>query len=160
MCGGRFKDVHKGFKEEFNNIWDSNAMQDTMMPYLKENCDSVFAVGHSLGGALASLFAAWINAHADCMDYDPGFIVGRLYTTGALAISKTKLTSDAHDDKCFPGKRIYNEDYGLLDNPVDPVARLAQKIGYKHPKVKAVRMREYNKWKTWRFVKAYKKYTS
>lgn len=49
--------VHQGFRNHLRRIVKSDVFQDRIRPYLP-GCAKVIAVGHSLGGAMAELFAA------------------------------------------------------------------------------------------------------
>merc|ERR1712007_195348 len=58
FCG--FYPVHRGFTEEIYTITHSQEYQHGIKPKLSK-CSSVTVVGHSLCGAIASVFAACIN---------------------------------------------------------------------------------------------------
>lgn len=166
ICGmGR---VHLGFFRELVQMTQEPGFQSTLVPYLANQCTTVFAVGHSLGGAVASLFSSIVNNGYNCplipSTLSPGFTIAKLYTVGAPAVSKDQIT-DANG-ACFGGKRIFNEDNGIL-NPVDPVARVMQKINFLHPMIEPVRMREWRRYRPtkgccrkWRWVYYYEKFTS
>lgn len=55
FCG--FQGVHKGFQQSLRNMVESEAFQANIRPQLSK-CKEVQVLGHSLGGAMASLFAS------------------------------------------------------------------------------------------------------
>lgn len=54
---GLDEEVHKGFRNHLRRLVRTDAFQSRIRPYLK-GCAKVIATGHSLGGAMAELFAA------------------------------------------------------------------------------------------------------
>jgi len=113
--------VHKGFATKLQKVMNDNVELINGLT----NCSALIVLGHSLGGAMASLYAAGAEKYGyRKADY--------LYTFGAPAIS----TSSLHDDfNCFEGARFYNLDsithYDLVPN-------VANWAGFYHPKLKAV----------------------
>lgn len=66
---GLAQQVHLGFRDEFRNVtWHSN-FQTEIRPKLGQ-CSTVDVVGHSLGGAVASLFAACVDSQNGSDDYN------------------------------------------------------------------------------------------
>lgn len=55
--------THSGFQDALRIITKSSDFQNKIRPKLK-NCRNVWAIGHSLGGAIASLFSACANNYA------------------------------------------------------------------------------------------------
>merc|ERR1712129_300001 len=94
------------------------------MPCMPQHIDllahACAVVGHSLGGAQAGIFAACANNGSKPFGLS----------------SKTPLPNNEARDRCFHGNRFYAED--TLD--YDPIAALAQVVGFKHPRVAAVRL--------------------
>lgn len=88
--------VHKGFATKLQKVMNDNVELINGLT----NCSALIVLGHSLGGAMASLYAAGAEKYGyRKADY--------LYTFGAPAIS----TSSLHDDfNCFEGARFYNLD--------------------------------------------------
>lgn len=52
--------VHRGFRQQLMYAVKSRAFQEHIRPKL-QHCDGLDVMGHSLGGAMASLFAACVN---------------------------------------------------------------------------------------------------
>lgn len=116
--------VHKGFADKTLRLLRSKP--DLFMS-LKEKCSLLILVGHSLGGAMASLYAAvadeWGLKGADY-----------LYTFAAPAVS----TSPLHRVyECFPGARFYiADDVGHYD----VVPAVASWVGFVHPFIETLRL--------------------
>lgn len=67
---GLSQGIHTGFRNEVRRMTGSSEWQDNIRPILP-SCASVWTVGHSLGGAQATLFAACINSgNSGDNDYD------------------------------------------------------------------------------------------
>jgi len=60
--------VHTGFRDELRSIVNSDKWQNEIRPKLGK-CSSVDAVGHSLGGATATLFTACVDFQNGSTDY-------------------------------------------------------------------------------------------
>lgn len=145
-CGAA---VHRGFFDEFEQQTKTDAFQNTFAPFLKsgECADVVFAVGHSLGGALASVFAG-CSMKSDAPDSIKGIRVDGLYTFGAPGVSKP--SGQPGDDpsgqliptgsKCFKGKRFWNTASWEGVALADPIPSLASTLGFLHPRVEAVNL--------------------
>lgn len=67
FCGLQQK-VHEGFSKELMQVVGNRRWQTIIRPKLKE-CGEVQVVGHSLGGSMASLFAACANNPNSGSDY-------------------------------------------------------------------------------------------
>ena len=108
--------VHKGFATKLQKVMNDNVELINGLT----NCSALIVLGHSLGGAMASLYAAGAEKYGyRKADY--------LYTFGAPAIS----TSSLHDDfNCFKGARFYN-----LDSITQYAALLHDSLD-SHPKKK------------------------
>mmetsp|Transcript_113308 Transcript_113308/g.241808 ORF Transcript_113308/g.241808 Transcript_113308/m.241808 type:complete len:236 (-) Transcript_113308:16-723(-) len=117
MCG--FEGVHRGFASEVNDLLAAPEWKKTFRPYLSgRDCrGGVTVVGHSLGGAQASIFAACANNGR--RPYS--FTVKALYTHGGPAPSKTQLPNHEAADGCFAGARFYSQDRW----DYDPIPALA-----------------------------------
>jgi len=90
--------------------------------------------GHSLGGALAEIFAA-------CMDHlgdKAPFKIKAVYTIGAPGVAEQPLVNSQQASKCFNGARIFNEDRSTFD----PVPYIAKVGGFVHPQLKAIQLHE------------------
>lgn len=139
ICGHKF---HNGFARLLLAELDSDRWKDEIMPVLEGPlCDKkVTVVGHSIGGAMAEIFAACANSRKKKSASDERAVkidvtVDRLYTYGAPPISNETVTDGMAEDGCFSGDRIYNAN--RVEH--DPIARLAFRIGFVHPQVDAVR---------------------
>ena len=51
--------LHRGFRDAANRMWQS-ALSDPEVPSLLANAHQIFVTGHSLGGAIATLFSSYI----------------------------------------------------------------------------------------------------
>lgn len=69
FCGLPGMEVHTGFKRELMNMVESEQFQSGIREKLGK-CSSVDAVGHSLGGAVAALFAACVSHQIVSPDYE------------------------------------------------------------------------------------------
>lgn len=97
------QDVHWGFVNELEPLFLQ--IENTSQPKLSAICSRKFVVtGHSLGGALASMFAAIVNMESCTCDVDVE--VDYLYTFGAPALSEKALINRKRADGCFPGARF------------------------------------------------------
>jgi len=138
-CG--YHKVHAGFMTETSRYFADSAMV-TFSELIGEFCGGkVFSVGHSLGGAVASITAGCANSGGSGVLGIPSarsniipFTVSGLYTVGAPAVSKPQMTSKG--GACFAGRRDFNYDSSTLD----PVPLVAQAAGYRQPKVEALEL--------------------
>lgn len=134
-CGHSF---HKGFYDEFQNFLSGDRWSSEFRPHLKSDACSagIIAVGHSLGGALASVLATCANAPGNPLADQLGFLIQSLYTIGAPALAKSSPRNGQTESGCFDGIRFFNED----SRTFDPVAYAAVLLGFEHPRVKAVQL--------------------
>eukprot|EP00441_Pelagodinium_beii_P023841 CAMPEP_0197673368 /NCGR_PEP_ID=MMETSP1338-20131121/80801_1 /TAXON_ID=43686 ORGANISM="Pelagodinium beii, Strain RCC1491" /NCGR_SAMPLE_ID=MMETSP1338 /ASSEMBLY_ACC=CAM_ASM_000754 /LENGTH=293 /DNA_ID=CAMNT_0043253607 /DNA_START=161 /DNA_END=1039 /DNA_ORIENTATION=- len=134
-CGHSF---HKGIYEEFQNFLSGKKWSSEFQPYLKSDACSggIIAVGHSLGGALASVLATCANAPGNPLGTQLGFLITSLYTIGAPALAKSSPRNGQTSSGCFNGARFFIED----SQTYDPVSYAAVRIGFEHPRVKAIRL--------------------
>jgi len=130
FCG--FPGVHRGFAAELEDLLVSANWSNTIQPYLTNSCPGgVSTIGHSLGGAQATLLAACANNGSKPF----GFTVKSVYTHGSPGLSENPLPNNEATDQCFGGYRWYNHD--LVD--YDIVTGTPQ-IGIHHAYVPAVRL--------------------
>jgi len=94
---------------------------------IREKCKYLTAVGHSLGGALAQLFALLINKDRDPLG--AGLKVDEIYTYGTTSPTSSNGTDKYNDqaaDTCFPGRQfintVENEGMLLLDSADSPMS--------------------------------------
>lgn len=134
-CGYSF---HRGFYDEFQNFLSGDAWSSKFQPYLKSDACSggIIAVGHSLGGALASVLATCANAPGNPLGDQLGFLIKSLYTIGAPALAKSSPRNGQTESGCFDGIRFFNED----SRTFDPVSYALAMVGFEHPRVKAVQL--------------------
>lgn len=134
--------VHSGWLKELQNYFKSAEMARFSKIIHKYCGGEVYTVGHSLGGAVASLVAGCINrpdgirsipsVHPDTVD----FKVTGLYTVGAPGVSKEQITG--RNGECIDGARIFNHDQATFD----PVPWLAGQLDYVHPKTESYELRD------------------
>lgn len=145
-CG--LKDVHKGFFDEFLRLVTNDAWKDKLAPYLRDHCtDGIYSVGHSIGGALADIFAVCMTHATDGKvrlpkgdaEQDVPMPGGdtKLYTFGEPGISKQLLVNGKKDTGgVFQGARFWNE--GSSES--DPSPSAPDVLHYRHPKLRGIRM--------------------
>jgi hypothetical protein len=151
--------VNSGIFHEFQNILLSDEWTNFGL-LLESKCAEVLVGGHSLGGAIAAMFATCANKQRttneihvpDLVTYDQligattvksgkvikSAVSSGLYTYGMPPVSKMPLSNNASDDGTFAGARFYIEDKGCFD----PVPFGCSKLGYVHPKVAAIRLNQ------------------
>lgn len=116
--------------------------------FVTSNCNDLYVTGHSLGGAMAEMFAACWNSpwHRPAADKSPP--VSRVYTFGApSAFDPNKIpprtrigTGDPMKwDICFGGKRFFNYDTDEAGD-FDPVPTIATHLGWTHLPYDAVQL--------------------
>jgi hypothetical protein len=66
---GLGQSVHKGFRDELRKVVNSTQWQSNIRSKLS-SCSKVIVTGHSLGGAVASLFTACANTGGSSADYN------------------------------------------------------------------------------------------
>lgn len=85
---------------------------------VEHNCakDKIVVVGHSLGGAVASMFSYCANLKTECGECRPlmsGYKVQQLYTIGSPSVvpwgESYHLENGESLDGCFQGLRIYKD---------------------------------------------------
>lgn len=160
FCG---KDrYHRGFADEANTVVTKPGF--VSLAARMQTCDRLVVTGHSLGGAVASLIAECINCQ-DCKK--PASLQGidaeaELYTFGAPAVYDGEApTNGRSSDGAFKGRRFWNYDMRTcihrwcsswccwsLGNQ-DPVPYVAQKVGYRHPKIESVGLDEHGEVEVW-----------
>jgi len=108
FCG--LTQAHGGFVDEMRGFM-RNETWGTAMDFLKTRCTGTnYAVGTSLGGALASLFAFCANRHQQANDnIDASHFAGlptfTLVSFGAPSVAKEEVYSGAPNG-CFDGVRV------------------------------------------------------
>lgn len=141
-CG--LEHVHTGHLERTQkDIQHLLNAPNKILPVLRDRdaCPGgIYLGGHSLGGAVATLFAACVNAQAKMggnASYDFGFSVDRLYTFGAPRIqqnhSQTRVRDQLKEDGCFEGARVFLS----RGDALDPIPTLQQNARV-HPLIRAV----------------------
>lgn len=107
-----FNGVHKGFLVFLQTFPDQKERwMQGMMGLSPENCDSVTAIGHSLGGVAAHMFAACANAKISGVMYKDKFMLASVrkdvqaMTYGAPAGTLWPLYN-AHHGLCLEGTRF------------------------------------------------------
>lgn len=136
-CG--FNRVQAGFVTKVRNFM-AGSHYHLFESYLsnKQLCGGgIVAVGHSLGGAVATLFAACANRRNESL-MQGNFVVSELYTFGAPHVSKDQLVNEQSHNHCFTGNRFYNADSWFRD----PIPAVAYPLGFKHPMLPAVTLRK------------------
>lgn len=132
-CGAK---IHRGFFKEMEGIMQSPDWKTKVEPFLARSCSGgVSAAGHSLGGAIASIFAACVNRKENFIQGNK-FTIKELWTIGAPAASKQPLEDKTQKSGCFNGARIYNDD----GREYDIVPYITNNVGFVHPHLKSVRL--------------------
>mmetsp|Transcript_78043 Transcript_78043/g.180992 ORF Transcript_78043/g.180992 Transcript_78043/m.180992 type:complete len:476 (-) Transcript_78043:106-1533(-) len=144
MCGAA---LHKGFLDKLLATVNSTLFRDKFVPLLtgSECSAGIYTTGHSLGGALATLFAG-CAMKKDAPESLRGIKVEGLYTFGAPGVSKpTGLPGDSRsgqlgpsDTACFKGKRFWNTALIHGVGAADPVPGVAAVLQFVHPLVDSV----------------------
>eukprot|EP00929_Paragymnodinium_shiwhaense_P122297 TRINITY_DN94955_c0_g1_i1.p1 TRINITY_DN94955_c0_g1~~TRINITY_DN94955_c0_g1_i1.p1 ORF type:complete len:391 (+),score=80.81 TRINITY_DN94955_c0_g1_i1:83-1255(+) len=139
FCG--FKGVHDGYTERLGHFLNDEAgsfgkgpVFAEFLAYLndKRRCDEVILVGHSMGGAMATMMAA-------CASRRKWFNVDSLYTFASPGVStEERLYNEASENGCFKGLRVYSKD--SMSGDIIPM--LSSPGGYLHPKVHEFRLKK------------------
>mmetsp|Transcript_55789 Transcript_55789/g.104650 ORF Transcript_55789/g.104650 Transcript_55789/m.104650 type:complete len:189 (-) Transcript_55789:108-674(-) len=117
----------QGFFDKINKLVKDDAKT---FDSLQRRCSVLIMIGHSLGGSMATIYAALARSwKMKKVDY--------LYTFGAPAISKTPLYHTGIT--CFPGARFFNFD---SDREYDIVPNFAQRFDYVHPLTTAIQLKQ------------------
>mmetsp|Transcript_1656 Transcript_1656/g.4962 ORF Transcript_1656/g.4962 Transcript_1656/m.4962 type:complete len:715 (+) Transcript_1656:64-2208(+) len=141
-CG--FTLVHSGFAERIDHFM-KGPESGAFMHYLKTECGKVIGVGHSMGGALITLFSACANRaddeHLQMYTSKPlfrGVKVHGLFTFGAPGVSQKEKNAmfNVHDEVAFNGLRIYNQD----SDAVDPIACVGRANDLYHPMLQPLKL--------------------
>jgi len=106
FCG--LQEVHAGFAQEMRTYMQQSNWADAVNLMSSQRCGKAYAVGTSLGGAIASLFAFCANRFGDSGDdkqYFPGSFNIIPVTFGAPAIAKEEVYN-GEPGKCFRGARV------------------------------------------------------
>jgi len=139
-CGGFW--IHTGFRKELRRLTSAKEWPKVQETLSGSECSAgIYAVGHSLGGAMASVFTACVNAQAGYFEGNP-FRVKELYSFGAPLVSFRHPLAEANG-QCLKGARFYNEDEDEGHSHhrwIDPVVTLPPLLGWFHPKLKAIRL--------------------
>jgi len=123
--------VHRGYAHEADLLRSHETYTNVMKPYLMDasKCKTVYLTGHSLGGAIVSIFAGCaLNSKT------PTWPVHGVYTIGGPRLSKDPITGP--NNECIPGLRVFNDDRLIQD----PVPYLYVNLGFEHAKVPAARI--------------------
>mmetsp|Transcript_316 Transcript_316/g.875 ORF Transcript_316/g.875 Transcript_316/m.875 type:complete len:327 (+) Transcript_316:92-1072(+) len=137
VCGSS---IHRGFWREAAIVLGNPAWEENVMPVLTgTDCTSIYAIGHSMGGAVASILAACAN-HGELSAIHPNattaMSVSKLYTYAAPAVSSTGFINPLSSDGCWGGARYFIVD----DWSFDPVPPVAVPFGFVHPHVQPVQI--------------------
>jgi len=111
--------------------------------FLSDECSSVFVTGHSLGGAIATIIAGCFSRPTSSHHLHN---FRGLYTIGAPPVSLHSISGP--DDATLPGRRIFIKD----SHSYDAVPAIRATCEYKHPKVKAMELKEECEWSWFQFV--------
>jgi hypothetical protein len=104
FCG--LEGIHGGYAQEMQQYMKKDEWQSAIKDLME--CSEVYAVGASMGGSMASLFAFCANSQSE-FPYKQAFgrlPEVRLVTTGAPAVSLSNLYNGV-PGKCFRGSRMY-----------------------------------------------------
>merc|ERR1712178_526752 len=95
FCG--LSQVHAGFASEMRSYMDHPQWEEAVSMMTTQKCRRAYAVGTSLGGAIASLFAFCANQATVTNDADKAKFTGQLdiipITFGAPAVAKSRCTT-------------------------------------------------------------------
>ncbi|NUT52331.1 MAG: lipase family protein [Saccharothrix sp.] len=113
--------VHYGFGEALQSIYPQ--VRDTILEF-RDNDQTIWFTGHSLGGALAALAA--MRLHFE----EPGLLADGVYTFGQPRVCDATLAT-AHDE-AFRDRthRFVNNNDIVAQVPPEPVYHHVQKVHY------------------------------
>mmetsp|Transcript_6732 Transcript_6732/g.16424 ORF Transcript_6732/g.16424 Transcript_6732/m.16424 type:complete len:429 (-) Transcript_6732:81-1367(-) len=138
-CGGK---ILNGFWDELKPILASPHWEEKFIPILTSaKCTSIYAAGHSLGGALAEIFAACANhgqLHRLAKSAKTPLTIDKVYSTGAPAISTVPISNPKSEDGCFGGYRAFISDRWHYD----VVAACTGLVHYLHPDIKPMAIQD------------------
>lgn len=89
--------VHDGFQKALNEVWAGDAGMQSAVSNLRDNEQTVWVTGHSLGGALAALAALQLNLQSN-------ILANGVYTLGQPRTGDAEFTAafnDAFDGRAF-----------------------------------------------------------
>lgn len=129
-CG--FDGVHEGYAERARHFQFGKRFNE-FDEFIRGHCDNLALVGHSTGGAIATLVAACAYKANSPWGWpeDP-----HIYTFGAPAVATDRIKGTQPD--VFKGYRVFNQDEAWRD----PIPALSRKAGFRHPKLSAFRISE------------------
>jgi hypothetical protein len=137
-CG--FEGVHEGYAERAGHFHNGSRFTE-FDEFIRGHCAKLALVGHSMGGALATLVAACAYKKADAAwnwPEDP-----HIYTFGAPAVATTRIAET--EPAVFKGYRFFNKDKSWRD-PIPVLSRRPSKSperpGFLHPKLSAFQIQE------------------
>ena len=138
--------VHLGFSRELERYLQSEEWESLMGSI--NSCCCLVATGHSLGGALASIFTQCANNQDNGAPYEingqnplSGLTVNALYTFGTPRVSWINRISNGGD--CIPGYRFHNYAWWTLSWFVPMLSEDAvpgQPAAFEHPILKTIRI--------------------
>mmetsp|Transcript_103377 Transcript_103377/g.287840 ORF Transcript_103377/g.287840 Transcript_103377/m.287840 type:complete len:433 (-) Transcript_103377:154-1452(-) len=141
--------IHQGFMSELEVQTNTSQFVNEFAPFLKssECAGGVYVVGHSLGGALASIFAG-CSTRPDAPESIQGIKVEGLYTFGAPGVSKPTGQPGGEPSgrlgprgaTCFKGKRFWNTAVVGAVGQADPIPAITAPVGLLHPMVQSVNL--------------------
>mmetsp|Transcript_58931 Transcript_58931/g.108872 ORF Transcript_58931/g.108872 Transcript_58931/m.108872 type:complete len:427 (+) Transcript_58931:54-1334(+) len=138
-CGGKYL---KGFWQELANVLSARAWEERFIPILtSDKCQTIYSAGHSLGGALAEIFAACANydqLHRVARNAKTRLTVDKVYSTGSPAVSTVPVSNPKHPSGCFDGIRAFISDQWHYD----VVAACTGLIHFKHPYLKPMAIQD------------------
>jgi len=133
-CGNSW---HGGWWPELMHYLQDPRWESEFVPILTgPQCSHVYTVGHSMGGYLASLFAACANWD-DLLEVSPGMqaiTVDKVYTFGAPATGPHAPQNRLSSSGCFEGARFFiNDEFAYDYSPA-----VFSVANYQHPHITPV----------------------
>ena len=110
--------VHDGFQKALSEVWEGNAGMEKAVSDLRNNGQTVWITGHSLGGALAVLAAVKLNLKS-------GILANGLYTLGQPRVGNAEFIAAFNDS--FGGRAFRFVNNNDIVTRVPPWIR-----GYRH----------------------------
>lgn len=138
FCGVAEGTVQGGFVKEIRAFWAQPGWPNIQAQLQSSMCGQLYTLGHSRGGAVASVFAFCVNVEETgkfffrtndtIVDEDKQYVAGlgksRLVTFGALAPAEQPLWNGRMGN-CFEGVRLY-----IGQEPDSPTASVAFMLAY------------------------------